>query len=61
MKVLLNTSVLGILRDSRKSNLVFSRPIKNFGHKRQPVPLVTTIWHGFLTFSFVGLVIKWEK
>ncbi|KAJ0179984.1 hypothetical protein K1T71_004575 [Dendrolimus kikuchii] len=37
------------------------RTYKNFGHKRQPVPTVTFLWHGFLTCTFIGLAIEWKK
>lgn len=37
-----------------------NRTYKNFGHKRQHVSTFTTLWHGFLTFTFVGLGINWK-
>ncbi|CAB3252083.1 unnamed protein product [Arctia plantaginis] len=61
MKVFVNSSFLGMLRHSKTINVVSSRSIKNFGHKRQPVPIITTLWHGFLTFTFIGLVLEWKK
>lgn len=38
-----------------------TRTFKNFGHKRQPVSMFTTLWHGFLTFTFIGLGINWKR
>lgn len=37
------------------------RTYKNFGHKREPIPTVTILWHGFLSFTFIGLGVEWKK
>ncbi|KAF9814050.1 hypothetical protein SFRURICE_004397 [Spodoptera frugiperda] len=49
-----------MLRHFKPVTIISQRSFKNFGHKRQPVPVVTTLWHGFLTFSFIGLGIEWK-
>ncbi|XP_026328863.1 uncharacterized protein LOC113236865 [Hyposmocoma kahamanoa] len=38
-----------------------TRTYKNFGHKRQPEALVTVLWQGFLTFTFIGIGIEWKR
>ncbi|CAH2268007.1 jg10199 [Pararge aegeria aegeria] len=38
-----------------------SRGFKNFGHKRQPESTFTVLWHGFLTFTFIGMGIEWKR
>lgn len=42
------------------SSLNTRRTFKNFGHKPQPIPGVTILWHGFLTFTFIGCFIDWK-
>ncbi|VVC92881.1 unnamed protein product [Leptidea sinapis] len=37
------------------------RTFKKFGHKQQPVPAITVLWHGFLTFTFIGMGINWKR
>ncbi|CAG5027370.1 unnamed protein product [Parnassius apollo] len=56
-KLLLNTN----LKYYSLDNVSNGRTFKNFGHKRQPVPRITVLWHGFLTFSFIGLGIEWKR
>ncbi|PZC85315.1 hypothetical protein B5X24_HaOG201811 [Helicoverpa armigera] len=50
-----------MFRNIRSAVVISNRPFKNFGHKRQPIPVVTTFWHGFLTFTFIGLAIEWKR
>lgn len=49
-----------MLRPIKILNLASKRNFKNFGHKREPIPLVTTLWHGFLTCTFIGLGLEWN-
>lgn len=42
-------------------NSLNSKGFKNFGHKKQPLPIVTVLWHGYLTFMFIGLCINWKR
>ncbi|CAH1644217.1 unnamed protein product [Spodoptera littoralis] len=50
-----------MLRYLKPVTIINQRSFKNFGHKRQPIPVITTLWHGFLTFSFIGLGIEWKR
>lgn len=50
-----------MLRNFKTTVVVSQRTFKNFGHKRQPIPFVTTLWHGFLTFTFIGCGIEWKR
>ncbi|CAG4937269.1 unnamed protein product [Colias eurytheme] len=50
-----------MLRLFRQVLRVDRRTYKNFGHKREPEPRFTVIWHGFLTFSFIGLGVEWKR
>lgn len=43
------------------SRIIPYRTFKNFGHKRQPIPGVSLLWHGFLTFTFIGLGVEWKR
>lgn len=49
-----------MLRKVKNYMLINSRQFKNFGHKRQPEARFTVLWHGFLTFSFIGLGLNWK-
>lgn len=40
---------------------IASRTFKNFGHKREPEAFVTVLWHGFLTFSMIGMGLNWDR
>ncbi|RVE52829.1 hypothetical protein evm_002486 [Chilo suppressalis] len=49
-----------LVQPTKSVLLMQSMMFKNFGHKRQPVSGVTVLWHGFLTFTFIGLALKWD-
>ncbi|CAK1553546.1 unnamed protein product [Leptosia nina] len=50
-----------MLRLSRQVYYLPQRTHKNFGHKREPEQMFTVLWHGFLTFSFIGLGLNWRR
>ncbi|CAH4019767.1 unnamed protein product [Pieris brassicae] len=50
-----------MFRKLREVYRLDKRTYKNFGHKREPEPLFTVLWHGFLTFSFIGMGIEWKR
>ncbi|CAH0727862.1 unnamed protein product, partial [Brenthis ino] len=50
-----------MLRIAKNYMIINNRSFKNFGHKRQPESRFTVLWHGFLTFTFIGFGIEWKR